>query len=88
MAAIIRWLLVVFWMSAIFGLSSIPSLHVPFAHSDAFVFRNLAHIGKYAELIALLCWALQSYEGRHMKAVGSERGSSRRCPRGSTGSPR
>jgi VanZ family protein len=68
MAAIIRWLLVVFWMSAIFALSSIPSLQVPFAHSYDFVLRKLAHISEYAVLTILLWWALQLYTGSRVQA--------------------
>jgi VanZ family protein len=67
-AAIIRWLCVVLWMSAIFALSSIPSLHVPFAHSSDFVLRKLAHIGAYAVLTALLWWAFQRYTGRKVRS--------------------
>jgi VanZ family protein len=68
MAAIIRWLLVVFWMSAIFALSSISSLQVPFAHSYDFVLRKLAHISEYAVLTILLWWALQLYTGSRVRA--------------------
>ena len=67
MPAIMRWLFVVFWMSAIFALSSTPSFHVPFAHSYDFVLRKVAHIG-YAVLTALLWWALQMYTESRVRA--------------------
>jgi VanZ family protein len=66
--AIIRWLFVVLWMSAMFALSSIPSLHIPFAHSYDFVLRKVAHIGEYAVLTAVLWWALQRYTGSRVWA--------------------
>jgi VanZ family protein len=56
-----RWLVVALWMSVIFVLSSIPSLHVPFAHSYDFLLRKLAHIGEYAVLTVALSWAFQMY---------------------------
>jgi hypothetical protein len=55
-------------MSAMFALSSIPSLHVPLAHSYDFVLRKVAHIGEYAVLTALLWWALQTYTGSRVRA--------------------
>jgi len=66
--AIIRWLVVVLWMSVIFGLSSIPSLHIPFAHSYDFLLRKLAHIGEYAVLTVVLSWAFQLYTDSRMRA--------------------
>jgi hypothetical protein len=67
-ATMSRWLFVVFWMSAIFALSSIPSLHVPFAHSYDCVLRKLVHIGAYAVLTALLWWAFQRHTGSKVRA--------------------
>jgi VanZ family protein len=66
--AIIRWFVVVLWMGVIFVLSSIPSLHVPFAHSYDFVLRKLAHIGEYAVLTVVLFWALQMYTDSRTRA--------------------
>jgi hypothetical protein len=68
MAAIMRWLLVVFWVSVIFVLSSIAASHVPFAHYDNFLLRNLARIGEYAVLTALVWWALQKYTSSRGRA--------------------
>jgi VanZ family protein len=65
---IIRWFVVAFWMSVIFVLSSIPSLHVPFAHSYDFLLRKLAHIGEYAVLTVALSWAFQMYTGSRVRA--------------------
>jgi VanZ family protein len=65
---IIPWFVVVFWMSVIFGLSSIPSLHVPFAHSYDFLLRKLAHIGEYAVLTVALSWAFQMYTSSRGRA--------------------
>jgi VanZ family protein len=67
-AAFIRWFVVVFWMSVIFVLSSIPSLQVPFAHSYDFLLRKLVHIGEYAVLTALFWWAFQMYTASRMRA--------------------
>jgi VanZ family protein len=61
MAAIIRWLLVICWMGAIFTLSSIPSLQISFPPSYDLVLRKLAHIAEYAVLTVLLWWALQMH---------------------------
>jgi VanZ family protein len=66
--ALIRWLVVVLWMSVIFVLSSIPSLHVPFAHSYDFLLRKLAHIGEYAVLTVVLSWAFQLYSASSIRA--------------------
>jgi VanZ family protein len=66
--AIIRWLGVVFWMSVIFVLSSIPSLHIPFAHSYDFLLRKLGHIGEYAVLTVVLSWAFHMYTGSRLRA--------------------
>jgi VanZ family protein len=68
MAAIMRWLAVVLWMSVIFALSSIPSLQVPFAHTYDFLLRKGAHIGEYAVLTVLLWWALQRYTSSRRQA--------------------
>ena len=68
MNAILRWLVVVLWMSVIFVLSSIPSLHVPFAHSYDFLLRKLAHIGEYAVLTVLLSWAFHMYIDSRIRA--------------------
>jgi VanZ family protein len=68
MGAIIRWLMVVVWMCTIFVLSSIPSLHVPFAHTYDFLLRKLAHIGEYGVLTALFWWAFQMYPGSRRRA--------------------
>jgi VanZ family protein len=67
-SAKIRWLVVVLWMSVIFVLSSIPSLHVPFAHSYDFLLRKLAHIGEYAVLTVALLWAFQMYTDSRIRA--------------------
>jgi VanZ family protein len=66
--ATIRWFVVVFWMSVIFVLSSIPSLHVPFAHSYDFLLRKLAHIGEYAILTVVVSWALQMHTSSRIRA--------------------
>jgi hypothetical protein len=68
MGTIIRWLMVVGWMSAMFALSSVLSLQGPFTHSSDFIFRTLAHIGEYAVLTALLGWGLQRSMGRTVRA--------------------
>jgi VanZ family protein len=67
-SAIIRWLVVVLWMSVIFLLSSIPSLDIPFAHSYDFLLRKVAHIGEYAVLTVVLSWALQMYTDSRIRA--------------------
>lgn len=67
MSAIMWWLLVVGWMSTMFAVSSLLSLHVSVAHSYDVVLRNLAHIGEYAVLTALLWWGLQRYLGRRRR---------------------
>jgi VanZ family protein len=68
MPAFLRWLLVACWISTMFALSSIPSLPLAFAHSSAFAFRTLAHIGEYAVLTALLCWASHLHVGSKVRA--------------------
>jgi VanZ family protein len=65
---IIRWFVVVFWMSVIFMLSSIPSLHVPFAHSYDFLLRKLAYIGEYAILTIAFSWAFEMYTSSRRRA--------------------
>lgn len=65
---IIRWFVVVLWMSVIFMLSSIPSLHVPFAHSYDFLLRKLAHIGEYAILTIAFSWAFEMYTSSRRRA--------------------
>jgi VanZ family protein len=65
---IIRWLVVVLWMTVIFVLSSIPSLHVPFAHSYDFLLRKLAHIGAYAVLTVVLSRAFEMYTDSRIRA--------------------
>jgi VanZ family protein len=67
-AAFIRWLVVMSWMSVIFTLSSIPSLQVPFAHSYDFLLGKLAHIGEYAVLTALFWWAFQLHTASRTRA--------------------
>jgi VanZ family protein len=61
----LRWFAVLLWMGVIFALSSIPSLHSPFAALSDFVLRKLAHIGMYAGLTVLLFLALE----RHMAST-------------------
>jgi VanZ family protein len=68
MSAIIRWLMVVVWMSAIFILSSFSSLHVPLAHTYDFLLRKLAHIGEYGVLTALFWWTFRMYTGSRGRA--------------------
>jgi hypothetical protein len=68
MGAMIRWLMVVGWMSAMFALSSVLSLQSPFMRPSDFIFRTLAHIGEYAVLTALLGWDLQRSMGRTVHA--------------------
>jgi VanZ family protein len=68
MAASVRWLAVVLWMSLIFVLSSLPSLHGHSAASVDFLLSKLAHIGEYAVLIALLWWALRMHTSSRSKA--------------------
>jgi VanZ like family len=63
-----RWLVVVSWMSVIFALSSISSLQVPYAHAYDFLLRKLAHLGEYAVLTTLFCWAFQLHVGSRMRA--------------------
>jgi VanZ family protein len=65
---ITRWLVVVLWITVIFVVSSIPSLHVPFAHSYDFLLRKLAHIGAYAVLTVVLSWAFQMYTDSRIRA--------------------
>jgi VanZ family protein len=60
----LRWFAVLLWMGVIFGLSSIPSLHSPFAPLSDFALRKLAHIGVYAGLTVLLYLALQQHTDR------------------------
>jgi VanZ family protein len=57
----LRWVAVLLWMGGIFVLSSIPSLHSPFAPLYDFMLRKLAHIGVYAGLTVLLFLALQQH---------------------------
>jgi hypothetical protein len=61
-----QWLVVFGWVSVIFALSSILSLHGPFLPFVAFLLKALAHIGEYAVLTALLWWGLQRYRGSRM----------------------
>ena len=68
MGAIMGWCVVLFWMSAIFVLSSILSLHIPVVPLPAFLLKTLAHIAEYAMLTALLWWVLQRYSGRRIPA--------------------
>ena len=68
MAAIMRWLFVVCWIGAIFTVSSITSLQIPFASSYDFVLSKLAHIGEYAVLTVLLWWALQMHTRSKVRA--------------------
>jgi hypothetical protein len=63
MAAIMRWLLVVLWMSGLFVLSSLPSWHLPLALSSGVLLTTVAYIGGFAVLTLLLGWALQTYAG-------------------------
>jgi VanZ family protein len=57
----LRWVAVLLWMGGIFVLSSIPSLHSPFALLSDFILRKLAHIGVYTGLTVLLFLALQQH---------------------------
>jgi VanZ family protein len=68
MAACIRWLAVVVWMSLIFVVSSLPSLHVHSTGSVDFLLRKLAHIGEYAVLTALLWWTLRMHTSTKSQA--------------------
>lgn len=48
-----RWLLVILWMTAIFGFSSIPSLASPLADVWDIILRKFAHAFEYAVLAVL-----------------------------------
>jgi hypothetical protein len=64
MRPMIRWLMVVGWMSVMYALSSRLSLQIPFTHASEVMVRILAHMGEYAILTALLWGGLQWFMGR------------------------
>jgi VanZ family protein len=68
MAASIRWLAVIAWMSLIFVVSSRPSLHAHSTGSVDFLLKKLAHIGEYAVLTALLWWTFQMHTSTKSQA--------------------
>ena len=55
------WLPVIFWMSLIFSLSSVPDLQSGLKQEVDIILRKLAHIGEYAVLTFLLARALSRY---------------------------
>jgi VanZ family protein len=62
--ALVRWILVVFWMGVIFALSATPSLASPFEPIYDFILRKLAHVTVYAVLTILVYRALRLHLAR------------------------
>src|SRR5688500_12150835 len=54
-----RWLAVLLWMSAIFAVSSFPTIATPFEAGFDFSLKKLAHVVEYGVLTVLLFSALR-----------------------------